>query len=253
MESFVASSPKVFLLVGGLGKRLRSLVSDVPKPMAPVHGRPFLEYQLHLLSRHGFRRFVLCVGHMASKIIAHFGDGSKWGYAIQYSVEETPMGTGGALRCASQFIDAGTPFWVMNGDTYFDLDFRAVLAYHQRLRKEKGDLVGTLVLTHNPDKSRYGSVVVDEPSGRILNFAEKTQSLGSSLVSAGIYVLEPEVLRHIPDGRPVSIERQVFPALASLNVLHGMPVQGLFVDIGTPETYIHLDQHLAPLASAKDG
>jgi len=243
---------KVFLLVGGLGKRLRSLVNDVPKPMAPIHGQPFLEYQLHLLSRYGLRHFVLCAGYMASKIIEYFGDGSRWGYTVEYSVEKTLMGTGGALQLASRFIDADAPFLVMNGDTYFDVDYRAIVAYHQQMQEQRGSFIGTLVLTHSTDKSRYGSVAIDEESKRILSFAEKAQDSNSSLISAGIYVLEPEILRYIPNDRPVSIERDVFPSLCSSSALYGMPVEGLFVDIGTPEGYLYLSQNLAPLLTAKD-
>jgi NDP-sugar pyrophosphorylase family protein len=299
--------PKVFLLAGGLGKRLRPLVNNVPKPMAPIHGRPFLEYQLHLLSRHGFRHFVLCVGYMATRIIEYFGDGSRRGFRVEYSVEETPMGTGGALRCAAGHIDPEMPFLVINGDTYFDVDLRSIVAGHGRKRSQKNApstrlrrtqssrsgqrpsarlrraqssrsgqrpstssgqrLVGTVVLTHSPDKHRYGSVVLDEKSGRILSFAEKAQSgernvgatlataqkdTSRSLVSAGIYVLEPDVLQYIPSDRPVSIEREVFPRLATLNVLYGLPVEGQFVDIGTPEGYLYLSRHLAPLPTAPD-
>jgi mannose-1-phosphate guanylyltransferase len=124
-----------------------------------------------------------------------------------------------------------------------------------------------VVLTHSPDKHRYGSVVLDEKSGRILSFAEKAQSgernvgatlataqkdTSRSLVSAGIYVLEPDVLQYIPSDRPVSIEREVFPRLATLNVLYGLPVEGQFVDIGTPEGYLYLSRHLAPLPTAPD-
>jgi NDP-sugar pyrophosphorylase family protein len=298
--------PKVFLLAGGLGKRLRPLVNNVPKPMAPIHGRPFLEYQLHLLSRHGFRHFVLCVGYMATRIIEYFGDGSRRGFRVEYSVEETPMGTGGALRCAAGHIDPEMPFLVVNGDTYFDADLRSIVAHHGRQRSQKGApstspgqrpstglrraqsshsgqfpsirlrraqssrsgqrLVGTVVLTHSPDKSRYGSVALDEKSGRILSFTEKAQPGGrnvgatlavaqkdtsSSLVSAGVYVLEPDVLQYIPSDRPVSIEREVFPRLAALNVLYGLPVEGQFVDIGTPEAYLYLGQNLAPLLTEK--
>ncbi|UCC65343.1 MAG: nucleotidyltransferase family protein [Anaerolineae bacterium] len=246
-----------------MGKRLRPLIGDVPKPMAPIHGRPFLEHQLHLLSRYGFWCFVLCVGYKAAKIMEYFGNGSKWGYTIEYSVEERPMGTAGALRCASDLIDPGAPFLAMNGDTYFDTDFGAMVAFHQRLRSQQDDMLGTVMLTYSSDKSSYGSVVLDEESGRILNFAEKAQmhkkqmtrkkgkEADSSLVSAGIYVLEPDVLQQIPHDRPVSIEREVFPALCSLNALYGLPVEGSFVDIGTPEAYRHLSRNLAPLPEEK--
>jgi NDP-sugar pyrophosphorylase family protein len=194
---------------------------------------------------------------MAAKIMEHFGNGSKWGYTVEYSVEERPMGTAGALRCASDLIDPGAPFLAMNGDTYFDTNFGAIVAYHQRLRSQQDDVLGTVVLTHSSDKSSYGSVVLDEESGRLLSFVEKVQThkeqmarkkgkgTDSSLVSAGIYVLEPDVLPYIANDRPVSIEREVFPILCALNVLYGMPVEGQFVDIGIPETYLYLRQKLA--------
>jgi NDP-sugar pyrophosphorylase family protein len=219
---------RVFILAGGLGTRIRSLYPDLPKPLIPIHGKPFLEYQIEQLRAQGFGDFVLCVSYLADRIIDHFQDGSAWDVHIRYSYEHEPLGTAGALRYAA-------PYWeetaiVLNGDTFVATDFRMLIAAH----RGPPDADGSLGLVALPDTVRYGQVLIDSRQ-RITTFREKDQSAGAGWINAGVYVLDPIVLDFIPSGRPVSLEREVFPALATRRHLYGFPLDGAFVDMGTPE------------------
>jgi NDP-sugar pyrophosphorylase family protein len=230
---------KAVILAGGLGTRLRSVVNDRPKPMAPVAGRPFLEYLVERARLSGCEEVILAVGYRHDQIEAHFGDGTKFGVAIRYAVEETPLGTGGALKNAA--ARAKATFLVMNGDTFCDVDLRALLTAHAANRAAAPDCLGTLALVPAAETRAFGQVALDT-QGRIVAFHEKTGSFALSsapLVSAGVYAMEPEILARIPDRRvPVSLEAEVFPAIAEeTGALFGEAFAGFFIDIGTPEGY----------------
>jgi NDP-sugar pyrophosphorylase family protein len=219
---------RVFILAGGLGTRIRSLYPDLPKPLIPIQGKPFLEHQLEQLRTQGFHDFVLCVSYRAEQIVDHFQDGAAWGVRIHYSYEREPLGTAGALRYSA-------PYWkgtclVLNGDTFINADFRALITAH----RARPDARGSLGLVALPDTSRYGQVLIDSLQ-HVMAFREKDQLASAGWINAGVYVLEPTVLDLIPSGRAVSIEREVFPALAASQQLYGFPLDGAFVDMGTPE------------------
>jgi len=217
-------------LAGGLGTRLRSKVSDLPKPMAPVAGRPFLEWQLMVLKAQGFCDIVLCTGYLADKVALYFGDGSNFGLKIDYSVEKEPLGTAGAVLNAAKFID-GT-FLLLNGDTFFDLDCRGLLDFHEG--KEAG-LSLSLVMVD--DAARFGSVAIDS-NNRVLGFREKgSDTQGFGHVNAGIYAVSPAVLDYIAPGKPVSLENDVIPTIITTGSVFGYVSDGYFIDIGTPESY----------------
>jgi NDP-sugar pyrophosphorylase family protein len=223
------------ILAGGLGTRLRSVVADRPKGLAPVNSRPFLEIQIELLRRQGFCKFVLCVAHFADMIREHFGDGKQWDAQIDYSEEGGRLlGTGGALKLAQRFFAPRA--LVLNGDTYFDLDYRRLVQY-QLDERERAGAIATLALAHAPDGSRYGKVTLDE-SGRYLRaFAEKpTEGDGQGgWLSAGAYVIERELLEVLAPDTPYSLERDVFPqALADGRTLAASTSSRTFYDIGTP-------------------
>jgi NDP-sugar pyrophosphorylase family protein len=226
---------QVFILAGGPGTRIRAEFPDLPKPLIPICGKPFLERQISLLAEQGFSQFTLCVGYRASQIMEYFGAGTAWGVSLTYSVEPTPLGTAGALKHAASAFHETT--LVLNGDTYLDVDYRAVIDYHNRQTPE---VVGTLALVEVPDSARFGEVRVADDS-RIAAFDEKvTGRDGPGLINAGAYVLEPRVLDLIPSGRASSLERDIFPALAAVGQLGGTIVTGSFVDIGTPAGYAEL-------------
>ena len=223
------SAPQLVVLAGGLGTRLRAVVDDVPKPMAPVNGRPFLEHVLRALARQGFERVLLCVGYRAAQIEQHFGDGSRLGLSIRYAHEpaDALLGTAGALRQAGAQLE--DRFVVINGDTYLDADLTPLLA------APLSPAGATLGLVSVPDVDRYGTVALDA-RGRIVRFAEKSQR-GPGLINAGVYVMDRRALEALEDGAPRSLERDLFPALVTRGLLGGHVLEGEMTDIGTPESY----------------
>jgi len=234
-ENLLKTLP-VVILAGGLGTRLRPAVADRPKGLAPVGGKPFLEIQIELLSDQGADRFVLCVGHLAGQIEAHFGDGSRWGVRIEYSLEqEQLLGTAGALRLAQPWLDPQA--LVLNGDTYFALDYRRLVEHHRFERRRAGALA-TIALARALDASRYGSVLLDATGRHLAGFAEKGSFAAGTArwLNAGAYLLERELIDRIPVDRPASLERDVFPeVLRNGGRIAALTSEELFFDIGTPD------------------
>lgn len=232
------------VLAGGLGTRLRSVVSDLPKSLAPVNGQPYLAYLLDRLGRAGLDHVVLCVGYMAEKVRATFGD-VYGGMRLSYSVEPRPLDTGGALRRALPLLDSRDVL-VMNGDSFFESSLGDFAIWHFAHRS-----TASLLLAQVPDASRYGTVQVDG-DGRVLAFREKTRPEAPGWINAGIYLLNREVLATIPRARPVSLEREIFPTLVGrgLRACHG---RGRFIDIGTPESYARARVFFAGTASRAQG
>lgn len=221
------------ILAGGLGTRLRDAVPGVPKPMAPIAGRPFLEYLLYQLRGQGYRDVLLCVGHGAEAIRRHFADGAALGMRLGYSVEAEPLGTAGALRLAAQSLHSER--WLtLNGDSYFGISFAALAATHDRT-----GAVATIALRRTLQPERYGSVTLDG-DGQVTSFIEKAAGqAGSGLMNAGVYVVDRAVIEQIPAGRPVSLEREVLPGLVGRG-LFGAEFDAPFVDIGVPDDYFRL-------------
>jgi mannose-1-phosphate guanylyltransferase len=199
--------------------------------------RPFVAYILDHLARHGVARAVFSSGFLAAVIEAEIGDGSAYGIAVDYAVEDEPLGTAGAIaNCADRLDDA--PFFVFNGDVLSDVDLGALASLHGA----KGGM-GTIFLTPVADPRRYGLVELRDDGG-VASFIEKPgEHEGTALINAGVYVLEPEVLDLVPRGRLFSIERGVFPKLARAGSLYGYVDHGYWRDIGTPESYLqaHFD------------
>jgi D-glycero-alpha-D-manno-heptose 1-phosphate guanylyltransferase len=216
------------ILAGGLGTRLASVVSNVPKPMATVAGRPFLEYLIHQAKRGGSTEVVLCIKHLAEVVESHFGDGARYGIPIRYSRERDLAGTAGALKLAENLIQSD-PFVVMNGDSYCDADIAALVKAH-RQSGAKATLVAVVV----EDAARFGTVELT-PTNAVAHFMEKTGDHRRGFINSGIYALSRDLLKLIPEGRPCSIEREIFPSLVG-NDLAAMPHHGVFIDIGTPES-----------------
>jgi len=224
------------ILVGGEGTRLRPLTDTIPKPMLPLLDRPLLSYTFAHLRSAGVGRAVLACGYLPTAIEAYFGDAYD-GLALEYRVEPQPLGTGGAIRFAAGNIDR--TFLALNGDSLREADLRLLLEFH-RARGAKA----TILLTRVSDPSRYGLVRTDS-HGRVVGFREKPppDEIDTDLINAGVYVLEPEVLDLIEPGRPVSIEREVFPALADEGSLYALYLPGYWLDVGTPASYLqaHID------------
>jgi mannose-1-phosphate guanylyltransferase len=224
---------QAIVLVGGEGTRLRPLTFGTPKPMVPIANVPFLARTMERLYEAGIRDVILPAGYMPQAIVDYFGDGSSLGMKITYVIEETPLGTAGALKNVEQYITGA--FFVLNGDILTSLDLQAMLRFH----KEKGGL-GALHLIKVEDPSAFGCVVSDA-NGRVETFVEKPPKgeEPTNEINAGTYLLERDVLEMIPAGRNVSIERETFPAiLASGKALYAYTTQDYWIDLGRPEHYL---------------
>ncbi len=218
-------SVPVCILAGGLGMRLRPLTENFPKPMLPVSGRPFLHLLMSRLAKEGFDHFVLAVSYRWESIRDYFGDGSLFGWRIDYAVEEEPLGTGGAVLNA--FEHMGPRAIVLNGDTFMPLNWRAMLQQHVH-----ADLPATMALSYQADGARYGQVRYRD--ARVTHFVEKTAQCGSGWINAGCYVVEKALLQDRRLGEKFSMERDVFPQM--LGRIGAYPSTGHFTDIGTFES-----------------
>lgn len=227
---------EAIVLAGGFGTRLRQVVANVPKPMAPIVGRPFLEILLGSLARKGFSRVVLSLGFMAEKISDHF-DTQFAGMDIAYVVEDTPLGTGGAIRLAFEACSQDHVF-VFNGDTYIDLEVQSL---EQQWEANRHPII---VARQVPDTSRYGRIVVD--GGCITSFSEKGIA-GSGLINAGCYVLATDALARFPLSQPFSIETDYLVPEVTSATVEVFVTEGMFIDIGIPEDYTRAQTLLADL------
>jgi len=222
---------RAFILAGGLGTRLRPVVSGVPKPLAPLDGKAFLEYQLQWLKKNGLREVVFCTGYLGEMIKNFFGNGTARGLRLYYSQEDCPLGTGGALKNAAAYIDGA--FLAINGDTLINFELSSLISFH----RQKGGLAA-LVLAPAIYPGGYGLIGTDGEA-RVVAWRGRTAD-GEGVrtpVNAGVYILEPEVLDYIPAARKVSLEEEVFPRLAKKRALFALTVDSGFLDIGTPQTY----------------
>ena len=230
---------KAVILAGGEGTRLRPLTLTTPKPVVPVVDRPFLRHQLDLLASAGVREIVLSVAYRPERVEAVFGDGRAFGVRIRYAVEDSPLGTGGAVRNALELLDERTV--VLNGDVLTDVDLPAIIARH-----EAGKAQATILLTPVPNPAAYGLVETDA-GGQVLRFLEKPrpEQITTNNINAGIYVLETRVLEMMPAGVNTSIERVFFPALLARGDRVLGPVhRGYWIDIGTPEKYLQVHRDI---------
>ena len=228
---------QAIVLCGGMGSRLRPLVDDVPKPMAEIDGRPFLEYLIGQLRRNGFTDVVLCAGFMATELERHFVNGEAWGVNIRYSVEREARGTAGALKLAEPML-AGDRWLVMNGDSLFNFPLRDLAHAYAR-----NPALVTIALARVADAHRFGGVTC-APDGRITAFEEKPDAPAPGLINSGVYIIERSVLGLIPADRPVSLERDVLTQLGGAG-LRGVIFEGYFIDIGTPEDYLRAQRESA--------
>ena len=224
------------ILVGGQGTRLQPLSYHAPKSMMPVLNRPFLEHTIAYLKNYGVSEVILTLSHLPEAIQRHLGDGANLGIRLSYVVEDSPLGTAGAVKNAEVHL-AGT-FAVLNGDIFTDLDLADLVTFH----RHKG-AQATIALTYVDNPSAFG-VVETESDGRVRRFIEKPSpdQITSHWINAGIYILEPEVLRHVPENSHYMFERGLFPRLLELDKpVYGYPFRGYWLDMGTPEKYLCLN------------
>jgi D-glycero-alpha-D-manno-heptose 1-phosphate guanylyltransferase len=223
---------QAIILAGGMGTRLRAEVPDLPKPLAPVNGRPFLQYLMSYWVNQGVDRFVLSVGYMAEKVIEQIGDRFVQ-VPVVYAIEDRPLGTGGALLLALRQLRTDEPFLVLNGDTYFDVPLSGLQRFHATKRSD-----WTFGLFRTNDIRRYLGVGLDQDD-RLISLVAPADG-GEVWANGGVYLISPGVLDRIVDRfeGEVSLEGLVIPALLELkSSMHGFRHDGVFIDIGIPADY----------------
>lgn len=228
---------EAIVLAGGLGTRLSGVVPDLPKPLAPVAGRPFLSFVLDALDAGGFGAVVLAVGHRADAIRDCYGD-RHGAMRLAYSVETEPLGTGGAINLALQHT-SGADVFVLNGDTFVQLDFSAMCAAHA----DGGERL-TIAAQAVADAGRYGTL--DVRGDHVHAFVEKGRG-GPALINAGVYLLRRDLLGADPGSRAFSFETDFLMPRAAVIRPRAFRTDGLFIDIGVPEDYARAQSLLAAL------
>ena len=218
------------VLAGGLGTRLQSMVTDVPKCMALINNIPFLKYLLDYLDKQGFEKTILSLGYKSETVIEWLND-CKYNMNIDYVIEDKPLGTGGAISYAATMISE-SDFFVFNGDTYFDIDTDKLLSFHQ---EHNYDI--SLALKEMKDFNRYGTV--DLNGNRVVNFLEKKQ-LSEGLINGGIYILNKKVLE-ITNQVSYSFEKEVLEKKVNELAMFGCVFDSYFIDIGVPEDYMKMN------------
>jgi NDP-sugar pyrophosphorylase family protein len=234
---------KGMILAAGEGRRLRPLTENLPKPMLPLAGRPLLEHTITYLRDGGVTDLAINLHHLPQAVIDYFGDGSRWGVRLRYSVEERLLGSAGGVKRLQSFFDE--TFVVFYGDLLTWTDLRPMIELHQR-----AGVLATMGLYHVPDPWNRGIVQLDEAQN-IVSFVEKParDQVFSNLANAGIYILEPEVLEWIPAEQVYDFGHDVFPNLLAEKIqVVGYVIEDLLLDIGLPEKYAEANQIVSSLA-----
>jgi mannose-1-phosphate guanylyltransferase len=230
---------KALILAGGFGTRLRPISCTRPKTLFPVVNKPLLQWTFERLAKNNITEAILAVNHQTEVYIKQHRI-PKCGLQIKYSRDplRRPLGTGGPIKKAERLIGHDSPFLVLNGDIFADVNYAEILRRHHKKKKA----IATIALHRVEDPSRYG---VAELAGdnRIKRFIEKPprETAPTNLINAGVYVFDPEIFSYIPQGRAVSIEREVFPKLVQERILFGHVFDGLWMDIGKPEEYLQIN------------
>lgn len=221
---------EAIILAGGFGTRLKEVISDIPKPMAPVNGKPFLAYLLLYLKKYNIQKVTLSTGYLSEKIEEYFGNEFE-GMQLSYSHEETPLGTGGGIKLAVQKSSSET-ILVLNGDSFFDIDINEFYAKH---RWNRADF--SIALRKVENAARYGTIGIEEED-RIIFFKEKDGEEKPGLINGGVYLLSRDLfLKNTPHGEAFSIERDFFETFINRFIFCAYTGKGYFIDIGIPEDY----------------
>ncbi|MDO9001702.1 MAG: nucleotidyltransferase family protein [Bacteroidota bacterium] len=218
------------ILAGGFGTRLQSVISELPKPMAPINNEPFLNYQLNYLKHYGIKNVILSVGYLSEKIKEYYGSNFN-GLEIDYVVEETPLGTGGGIRLALEKCKDDSVL-VLNGDSFFDVD----LIKFFNLHKSKNS-INSLALRRVDNANRYGTIEINHEN-KIISFQEKSNSSKEGIINGGVYILNKKLyLQSTPVNTNFSIEKDFFEKQLTNLIITGFEFDGYFIDIGIPEDY----------------
>ncbi|OGX34770.1 MAG: hypothetical protein A3C36_01180 [Omnitrophica WOR_2 bacterium RIFCSPHIGHO2_02_FULL_52_10] len=223
------------ILCGGQGKRLQGVVQDVPKVMAEVDGRPFLDFILDHLKDQGITRVIMCTGYKADVIETHYR-GRDCGVNMTFSRESSPLGTGGALKNARGLIYSD-PFFVFNGDSFLAADLQRFLNFHVKKKAE-----ASMIVSQVNERGDYGSLALDDDQ-KVTAFHEKSDMDGLSIVNAGVYCFNQSIFPRMPNAAQFSLEKEFLPQLTG-NKFYGLITSKPFVDIGTPDRYNYARHNL---------
>jgi mannose-1-phosphate guanylyltransferase len=238
---------KAVILIGGEGTRLRPLTCNTPKAIVPILNRPLLEHLLVYLKEHGVTDAILAMGYLPDPIQSCLGDGTQLGVRLAYLVEESPLGTAGAVKNAESYLDE--PFIVFNGDIITGIDLTAMMKQHKEVKPKV-----SIALTPVDNPTIYG-VVETDAKGIVQRFVEKPSwdKVTTNMINAGIYILEPEVLAHVPPSIPSMFEYYLFPRLLEMGeTILGYPSDAYWIDIGTPEKYLKANHDLLLQQAVRD-
>ena len=230
---------KAIILAGGLGTRLRPLTNTTPKPLLPIKGKPIIEHAINNFKKHGIKDIILSVGYKADKIKEYFGDGSKLGVNISYCIEDEPLGTGGAIKKATERIKE--PFLLLWGDNLMDININKLIETHK-----KNNAKITMTLTPREDVEHFGVAKLE--GEKILSFVEKPkrEEAPSNLINAGAFVINPEALNILPEGKS-NIERECFEILAKQGVVYAYKHPSQWFPTDNLEKYKKADQEFNPI------
>ncbi len=236
----ISGVKEAVVLAGGEGTRLRPLTNNRPKPLLPVLGRPCIEYSLRALSSAGIEIIDLACAYKGKEVVNQLGDGKALGLNIEYAFEETPMGTAGAVKLLEDKLP--DVFVVVMGDTLMDIDFHKVILFHQEHKA-----MVTIALTEVTNPAEYGIVGLDQDS-RIVRFKEKPEQaeVFSNLINAGVYVIQKEAFRYVPEGVKFDFSKNLFPKLMEAgHPLYGVKLHGMWKDIGRPKDLLDANLQMA--------
>lgn len=242
-------SYQAVILVGGLGTRLRKIVTDVPKPMAQIENKPFLEYLIKLLKENGFQRFLFLTGYKSGNIESYFKNGEDFGIKIDYAREIEPLGTGGAIFNTWEKLN--DEFFLINGDTFFDIQYEILFNFIQDKNPDS-----LIALRYSNDISRYGFVKIDNEY-QIKDFIEKDKLPNNRVdgyINGGVYYFKKSLLENFYkkySNKKVSLENEILPYMVTNKKVFGLPIGGKFIDIGVPEDYLKA-QKLIPFILKKE-
>jgi NDP-sugar pyrophosphorylase family protein len=227
------SQVSAIILAGGLGTRLRGVVPGLPKVMAEINGKPFITYLLDQLAEAEIERVIISTGYMAQTIEETVGSSYR-SLHIEYSREENPLGTGGALKLSGKPVDTKYCL-VMNGDSYVEFDLVSLFISH----KEQNSNI-TILVKAVDDTTHFGTIEVNEKN-EIIKFIEKGSSKEACLINAGVYIMKTSTFLDIPDKTPCSLEYDFFPSMIGKGI-YGYETEEIFIDIGTPESYAQAEK-----------
>ncbi len=230
-------SMQAVILAGGLGTRFRPLTLETPKPMIPVMGKPYLEYQLQYLKRYNITNILLCVGYLGEKIQSHFGDGKSRSMCIKYSFENSPLGTGGALKNAESYLD--DCFYLIYGDSFLPINYPSIERHYLEADKEV-----LMVLYDNRNNTSVPNNVSLDDRGMVIKYEKEARNSLLQYVDAGVLTLKREVLDSIHPEKNVSLEQEILPDSIARQECAGFVTQERFYDIGTPERLKHFETYL---------